>query len=84
MFLDETADLCRECHRLAPFCNFNGNTFAAIARSLVDTLKLRADQAHVIRTLLGHVVAGTASEIETNELTTFSRGLTQEQLKKRS
>jgi hypothetical protein len=82
MFLDEAADLCRECHRLAPFCNFNGNTFAAIARSLVDSLKLKADQAHVIRTLLGHIVAGTASEAEANELRAFSRGLRQEQLKK--
>jgi len=83
MFLDEAADLCRECHRLAPFCNFNGNTFAAIARSLVDTLKLKADEAHVIRTLLGHVVAGTASELEAGELRAFSRSLKEEQLKKR-
>lgn len=83
MFLDEAADLCRECHRLAPFCNFNGNTFAAIARSLVDTLKLKADAAHVIRSLLGHVVAGTASEVEAKELRKFSRNLTAEQLKKR-
>ena len=81
MFLDEAAELCREAHRLAPFCNFNGNTFAAIARSLVDTLKLKADKAHVVRSLLGHVVAGTASEVETNELREFSRSLTQEQLK---
>ena len=84
MFLDEAADLCRECHRLAPFCNFNGNTFAAIARNLVHSLRLKADQAHVIRTLLGHVVAGTASEVETKELRAFSRGLRQEQLKKHS
>jgi len=83
MFLDEAVDLCRECHRLAPFCNFNGNTFAAIARSLVDTLKLKADQAHAIRTLVGHVVAGTASEIETNELNAFSRKLREKELKKR-
>jgi hypothetical protein len=83
MFLDDAAELCRECPRLAPFCNFNGNTFAAIARSLVDTLKLKADQAHVIRTLLGHVVAGTASEAEANELRAFSHGRRQEQLKKR-
>jgi len=83
MFLDEAVDLCRECHRLAPFCNFNGNTFAAIARSLVDTLKLKADQAHGIRTLVGHVVAGTASEIETNELNAFSRKLREKELKKR-
>jgi len=82
MFLDEAADLCRECHRLAPFCNFNGNTFAAIARSLVDTLKLKADEAHIIRSLLGHVVAGTASEVEARELREFSRSLTVERLKK--
>lgn len=83
MFLDEAADLCRECHRLAPFCNFNGNTFAALARNLVDTLKLKADEAHVIRSLLGHVVAGTASDVEAKELREFSRRLTAEQLKKR-
>jgi hypothetical protein len=81
MSLDEAADLCRECHRLAPFCNFNGNTFAAIARSLVDRLKLRADEAHVLRSLLGHVVAGIASEGEARELREFSRRLTPEQLK---
>jgi hypothetical protein len=83
MFLDEAADLCRQCHRLAPFCNFNGNTFAAIARSLVDTLKLKADEAHVVRSLLGHLVAGTATDLETNELRNFSRSLTAEKLKKR-
>ena len=83
MFLDEAADLCRQCHRLAPFCNFNGNTFAAIARSLVDPLRLKADEAHVVRSLLGHVVAGTASEPETQALRDFSRSLTPDQLRKR-
>jgi hypothetical protein len=83
IFLDEAADLCRECHWLAPFCNFNGNTFAAIARSLVATLKLKADEAHVVRSLLGHIVAGTASDAEAKELREFSRGLTVERLKKR-
>jgi len=83
MLLDEAADLCRECHRLAPFCNFNGNTFAAIARSLVGMLKLQADKAHVIRSILGHVVAGTASDVEANDLRKFSRSLTVEQLQNR-
>jgi hypothetical protein len=59
-------------------------TLQRIKRNLVDSLKLKADQAHVIRTLLGHVVAGTASEVETKELRAFSRGLRQEQLKKHS
>lgn len=81
MFLDEAANLCLECHRLAPFRNFNGNTFAAIARSLVNVLKLRADQAHVVRSLNGHAVAGTASELEVRELRKFSRDLPQKQLK---
>ena len=83
MFLDEAADLCRQCHRLAPFCNFNGNTFAAIARNLVDTLRLKADEAHIIRSLAGHIVAGTASDAETETFAEFSRSLTEEQLKKR-
>ena len=80
---DEAADLCRQCHRLAPFCNFNGNTFAAIARSLVDTLRLKADEAHILRSLAGHIVAGTASDAETKAFAEFSRSLTEEQLKKR-
>jgi hypothetical protein len=82
ILLHEAADLCQEAHRLAPFCNFNGNPFAAIGRSLVDTLKLKADEAHVVRSLIGHVVAGIASEVETNELRKFSRTLTAEQIKK--
>jgi hypothetical protein len=40
MWLDEAVDLCRQCHRLAPFCNYNGNTFAAIARQLILELPL--------------------------------------------
>jgi hypothetical protein len=27
MRLDEMVELCRRCHRLAPFTNYNGNTF---------------------------------------------------------
>src|SRR5688572_12171933 len=30
MPLAEAVDLCRRCHRLAPFCFYNGNTFASI------------------------------------------------------
>jgi hypothetical protein len=84
MFLDEATDLCRQRHRLAPFCNFNGNTFAALAGSLVDTLRLKADEAHIIRSLAGHIVAGTASDMEAKEFVKFGRSLTDEQLKKRS
>ena len=59
-----------ECHRLAPFCNYNGNTFVAIIKTLLnDTLKsMPADQAHILRTIAGHIVAGTASNIERKQL----------------
>ena len=36
--LRETLDLCRRCHKLAPFCFYNGNTFAAIGRTLIQDL----------------------------------------------
>jgi hypothetical protein len=82
LWLDEAVDLCRQCHRLAPFCNFNGNTFAAIARQLTQELHLPADQAHVVRSWAGHIVAGTADEVETEQFLKFSRALTAHKLKK--
>ena len=81
MFLDEAVDLCRHCHRLAPFCNFNGNTFAAIARNLVQNLKLPADELQVVRSLASHIVAGTGTDLEADEFLKFSRSLTDDQLK---
>jgi hypothetical protein len=81
MWLDQSVELCRQCHRLAPFCNFNGNTFAAIARQLAHKIKLRPDKAHVVRSWAGHIVAGTATEIETNQFLQFSRSLTPDMLK---
>ncbi|WP_176159155.1 hypothetical protein [Prosthecobacter debontii] len=36
MNLEDAINLCRRCHRLASFCFYNGNTFAAIARSLIQ------------------------------------------------
>lgn len=75
MWLDEAVDLCRQCHRLAPFCNYNGNTFAAIARQLILEIPLEADQAHLIRSWAGHIVAGTAEAVETEQFRQFSRSL---------
>ena len=82
LWLDEAVDLCRQCHRLAPFCNFNGNTFAAIARQLTQQLQLPADQAHIVRSWAGHIVAGTADEVETEQFRQFSRALKAQKLKK--
>lgn len=61
MSLMEVVDLCRKCHRMAPFCFYNGNTFAAIARSMVAPLGLPAAEAAILRSLTGHIVAGVAT-----------------------
>lgn len=75
MTLHEMIETCRKCHRLAPFTNYNGNTFAAIARSLIDTLQLPAETATLIRSLAGHIVAGVASDEEINAFKKFSDSL---------
>jgi len=60
--LRETFDICRQCHKLAPFCFYNGNTFAAIGRTLIQDLlrKMPPDKAHGVRSVVGHYIAGTA------------------------
>ncbi|NQW99562.1 hypothetical protein HQ447_02805 [bacterium] len=73
--LDEMVDFCRRCHRLAPFTNYNGNTFAAIVRALIDGLGLPKENAAVARSLAGHIVAGVASEEEVKAFEKFCAGL---------
>lgn len=80
MTLAEAADLCRQCHRMAPFCFYNGNTFAAIIRDVVSVLAAELaqepQQAYIIRSLAGHIVAGVATEEETKAFQAFSDSLT--------
>lgn len=64
MHLDEAVDFCRRCHRMAPFCFYNGNTFTAIVRDVVVHLVTEPRQQQAIRSLAGHIVAGVASEEE--------------------
>lgn len=64
MTLAAAVDLCRQCHRMAPFCFYNGNTFTAIIRDVIRTMDLPPDEAVVVRSLAGHIVAGVASEAE--------------------
>ena len=61
--LESLVELCRRCHRQAPFLNYNGNTFVAIARQVIGGLPLGA-QTVVLRSLAGHIIAGTASSEE--------------------
>ena len=68
--LADAIEICLKCHRLAPFCFYHGNTFAAVARDLIAELSpgLAADQAHILRSIAGHIVAGTATDIERKQL----------------
>jgi len=75
MPLDEAVELCRRCHRMAPFCFYNGNTFAGIIRDVVMSLGLEADKASVVRSLAGHIVAGVADELEEKEFRQFCESL---------
>jgi hypothetical protein len=75
MSLDEAVELCRRCHRLAPFCFYNGNTFAAIIRDVIHCLHLPADRAYVVRSLAGHIVAGVATAEEETAFRAFCASL---------
>lgn len=75
MTLGEMVDLCRKCHRLAPFTNYNGNTFAAIARALIDGLQLSTANSAIARSLAGHIVAGVASDEEIKAFEKFCASL---------
>lgn len=75
MRLDEAVDLARRCHRMAPFCFYNGNTFAAIIRDVVNQLNLAPDRAYIIRSLAGHIVAGVATDEEVKAFRDFCDGM---------
>jgi hypothetical protein len=75
MNLDEMVDLCRRCHRLAPFTNYNGNTFSAIARAMIETLEIPRESMALARSLAGHIVAGVASDEEVRAFRKFCEDL---------
>lgn len=75
MRLDEAVDLCRQCHRKAPFCFYNGNTFASIIALVIKKLSLPADEAYIIRSLAGHIVAGVATDEEARAFREFCDGM---------
>jgi len=59
-------DICRQCHKLAPFCFYNGNTFVAVGRTLILDLlhKMPPVKAHSFRSVVGHYIAGTTGADE--------------------
>jgi len=69
--LAEAVEICRCCHRLAPFCFYNGNTFVAIIRDCIAHVTgFNAQQITLAKSLAGHMVAGTA---EPEEIVQFSQ-----------
>jgi hypothetical protein len=75
--LPELLQIGFQCHRLAPFCNYNGNTFVTIVKTLLDAelKRLPPDQAFIVRSIAGHIVAGTATDIERKQLDAMLAGL---------
>ena len=71
MTLDQAVDLCRRCHRLAPFCFYNGNTFASIIALVIKKLNLPPEELHIVRSLAVHIVAGVASDEEEKAFAEF-------------
>ena len=68
--LKELLQVCLKCHRLAPFCNYNGNTFVTIVKTLLTDMlnEMPAEKAQILRSVVGHIVAGTATDIEEKQL----------------
>lgn len=66
MTLPDVLDVCKKCYNLAPFVFNNGNTFAAIAKTLIeDSLKaVPPVEAQIIRTTVAHYVAGLVGRRE--------------------
>ena len=75
MPLDEAVSLCRRCHRMAPFCFYNGNTFASIIRLVIAGIHLDATEAAAARSLAGHIVAGVSSDEEEQAFRAFCESL---------
>ena len=69
MPLRQALEICRRCDKLSPFCFYNGNTFAAIGRTMVQEIlrKLSPVKAHAFRSVVGHYIAGTAGDEELNK-----------------
>ena len=67
--LRQTLEICRHCHKLSPFCFYNGNTFAAIGRIIVQNVlrKMSPAKAQAFRSVVGHYIAGTAGKDELDQ-----------------
>ncbi len=67
--LRQALEICRHCHKLSPFCFYNGNTFAAIGRILAQEVlhEMSPIKAQAFRSVVGHYIAGTAGQEELDQ-----------------
>lgn len=68
--LQETLEVCNKCHGLGPFTFNNGNTFAAIGRTLIDECLKTAPpvEAQIIRTTVCHYIVGLIGRKELQQV----------------
>jgi hypothetical protein len=66
MGLPEALDICRQCCELGPFIFSNLNTFATVARALVEDWagSLPSVEGHILSNTVGHYVAGLVQKKE--------------------
>lgn len=70
MSLQGAIEICFECHELGPFTFNNGNTFAAIGRTLIDEyLKAMPPvEAQIVRTTVCHYIVGMIGRKELQQV----------------
>jgi len=70
MSLQRALDICRDCHELTPFTFNNGNTFAAIGRTLVEEQLKAAPpvEAQILRTTMSHYIVGLIDRKELQQV----------------
>ncbi len=70
MDLQGALGVCHDCQELSPFTFNNGNTFAAIGRTLVDEqLKLVPPvEAQILRTTMCHYIVGLVGRKELQQV----------------
>jgi hypothetical protein len=70
MSLVEAMDVCHDCHALGPFTFNNGNTFAAIGRTLIDELLKTVPpvEAQILRTTMCHYIVGQIGRKELQQV----------------
>jgi hypothetical protein len=67
--LRQALEICRQCHKLSPFCFYNGNTFTAIGRIIVQEVLqgMSPVKAQAFRSVVGHYIAGTTGEADLDQ-----------------